>query len=331
MIIALSNIPSIQTHFNQEHVDYSKRITSNIFETLDYLFDNIVRLFRLPSNQNDSTSNQSLSEINTVHIEIAEAFISIELPPLTTDYKVIWYYQKKIRSLFLIFRQIISLQPSTFTTSFTSNPIGSLITTIYNYLSLSSSKFLSQLGFDILQGFALLIESTLSNITQTNSVQHRTNNDLSNLITHYLISDYFPLFHLLSLDKRNESNAKQLLEHCSIILKRLKIYRSENFQGKKTRRLTQTYWENNYEQAYKLHHHQNSFEITVNNSKNPFDGNTDNEDTNQIKRICIISAIYDKLLRLAIKQLESSQPSFSFIQVREKLCTVKNSIFLFKL
>ncbi|CAF4293417.1 unnamed protein product, partial [Rotaria magnacalcarata] len=68
------------------------------------------------------------------------------------------------------FRQIISFQPSTFTNNFTTNPIGSTIAIIYNYLSSSSSssssKFLVQLGFDTLQGFALLIENTLHNITQ---------------------------------------------------------------------------------------------------------------------------------------------------------------------
>lgn len=69
-----------------------------------------------------------------------------------------------------------------------------------------------------------------------------------------------------------------------------------------------------------LHHHQNLFEITINN-KNNFDGNIeikrDNDDNNitPAKRICVISAIYDKLLKLAIKQLESNQPSFSFVHV----------------
>ncbi|CAF0928875.1 unnamed protein product [Rotaria sordida] len=316
---ALCNIPLINTHFNQQPIDHSKTKTSKIFETLDYIFAIIVRLFQFPSNHDNHTLNVSISEINNVHVEIAQAFVHLSLPELTTEYKVLWFYQTKIRSLFLIFRQIISFQPSTFTNSFTSNPIGSIITIIYNYLSssASSSQFLIQLGFDTLQGFALLIESTLCKITQTNSVQRRTINDLLNLINQFLISDYFSLFNLLHIDQQNESNAKELLEHCSIILKRLKIYRSETLQRKKNRRIIQTYWENSYEQAYISHHHQNSFEITINN-KNNFDGNieikNDNDDNNQTKRICVISAIYDKLLRLSIKQLESSQPLFSFIQ-----------------
>ncbi|CAF3399293.1 unnamed protein product [Rotaria sp. Silwood1] len=316
---ALCNIPSINAYFNQEQIDHSNASTSNIFETLDCIFDTIVRLFYFPFNHDNHTLNVSISEINNIHIEIAQKFIDLSLPQLTTEYKILWFYQKKIRSLFLIFRQIISYQPSTFTTSFTSNPIGSIITVIYNYLlsSAISSQFLIQLGFDTLQGFALLIESTLCNITQTNLVQRRTIHDLLNLINQFLISDYFLLFNLLSTDKQYESNAKELLEHCSIILKRLKIYRSEKLQRKQNPRIIQTYWENSYEQAYILHHHQNSFEIIINN-RNNFDGNieirNDNDDNNQMKRVCVISAIYDKLLRLAIKQLESSQPLFSVIQ-----------------
>ncbi|CAF3860010.1 unnamed protein product [Rotaria sp. Silwood2] len=309
----------ISAHFKQEQIDHSKAKASNIFETLDCIFDTIVRLFHFPSNHDSRALNVSIPEINNVHIEIAQTFVHLSLPQLTTEYKILWFYQKKIRSLFLIFRQIISFQPSTFTNNFTSNPIGSLITVIYNYLSSPAaiSPFLIQLGFDILQGFALLIESTLCNITQTNSIERRTINDLLNLINQFLISDYFSLFSLLSTDKQNEPNAKELLEHCSIILKRLKIYRSEKLQRKQSCHIIQTYWENSYEQAYILHHHQNSFELIINNKTN-FDGNieikNDNDDNNQMKRICVISAIYDKLLRLAIKQLESSQPLFSFIQ-----------------
>jgi len=313
----LLNIPSIDSNFNQEKNDKSNIQTSNIFETLDYIFNILVRLFYFHSNH---TLNVSSSEINNDHIEIAQTFINLSLPPLTTEYKILWFYQKQIRSLLLIFRQIISVHPSRFTNSFTSNPIGSIITIIYNYLSsaTSSSHFLIQLGFDTLLGVALLIENTLCNITQINSVQPLTTNDLLNLINQFLISDYFSLFSLLNIDRKNEYNAKQLLEHCSIILKHLKIYRSEELHRKQNRRFKKTYWENSYEQAYILHHHQNSFEIIINN-KNNFDGNieikNDNHDNNQIKRICAIGAIYDKLLRLAIKQLEYNQPSFSFIQV----------------
>ncbi|CAF5130319.1 unnamed protein product, partial [Rotaria socialis] len=78
---------------------------------------------------------------------------------------------------------------------------------IGNYLSSSSSsssKFLVQLGFDTLQGFALLIENTLHNIAQVNSAaQRRTPNDLLNLINQFLTSDYFLLFNLLTIDKEN--------------------------------------------------------------------------------------------------------------------------------
>jgi len=291
--------------------------TSNIFETLDYIFDTIVRLFYFHSNH---TLNVSVSEINNTHIEIAREFVNLLLPQLTTEYKVIWFYQKKIRSLILIFRQIIAFQPSSYTINFTSNPIGCIITTIYHYLSTSSvtSPFIIQLGFDILQGFALLIENTLSNLTQITSVQRRTTNDLLNLISQFLISDYFSLFILLNADRKNEFNGKKLLERCSIILKRLKIYRSEEIQRKQNRRIIKKYSENSYEQACLLHHHQNLFEITIAN-KNNFDRNieikNDNDENNQIRPICVISAIYDKLLRLVVKQFESNQPSFSFIHV----------------
>jgi hypothetical protein len=314
------NIPSINSSFNQEQYDNSNIQTSNIFETLDYIFNTIVRLFYFHSNHDNDTLNVSSSEINNDHIEIAQIFVNLTLPPLTTEYKIIWFYQKQIRSLLLILRQNIS---SKFTNSFASNPIGSIITTIYNYLlpSTSSSRFLIQLGFDTLLGFALLIESTFSNIRQINSVQRQTTSDLLNLISQLLISDYFSLFNLLKIDRKNEYSAKQLLEHCSIILKRLKTYRSEELHRKQNRRFKKTYWENSYEQAYILHHHQNSFEIIITN-RNNFDGNielkNDNDDNNQIRRICVISAIYDKLLRLAIKQLESTQPSFSFVQVSFK-------------
>ncbi len=294
--------------------------TFNIFETLDYIFDTIVRLFYFHLNHDNHTLNVSVSEITNTLIEIARTFVNLSLPQLTIEYKVIWFYQKKIRSLLLIFRQIISFQPPSYTSNFQSNPIGSIITTIYNYLSSSalSSSFLIQLSFDTLQGFALLIESTLCNIAEITSIQRRATNDLLNLISQLLISDYFSLFILLNTDKQNEYNAKKLLEHCAIILKRLKIYRSEEIQRKQNRRFVKTNEEYSYEQACMLHHHQNLFEITINNKSN-FDGNVeikqDNDDNNQIKRICVINAIYDKLLRLAIKQLDSNQPSFSFIHV----------------
>jgi hypothetical protein len=313
----------INSNFKHELNDNINLSPSNIFETLEYIFNIIVHLFYFHPNPDNHTLNLSTSEINNAHIEIAQAFVNLSLPQITTDYKIIWFYQKKIRAILLIFRQIISFQPSTFTTSFTSNPIGSIITIIYNYLSssTSSSQYLIQLAFDILQGFVLFIETTLSDATQNNSNQRRTTNDLLNLVNQFLISDYFSLFSLLNTNKQNEFNAKQLLEHCSIILKRLKIYRSEELQRKQNRRFIKTYWQNTYEQAYLFHHHQNSFEITINN-RNNFEGNieikNDNDDNNQIKRICVISAIYDKLLRLAIKQLESNQPAFSFIQVSFK-------------
>jgi hypothetical protein len=318
---ALLHLPSITSSFNQEQNANSNVQTSNTFQTLEYIFDTIVHLFYFHSNHDNHSLTTSISEINNAHIDIAQAFVNIALPQLTIEYKVLWFYQKKIRSLFLIFRQIISFQPSTFTNTFTSNSIGSLIETIYNYFvsSASSLQFLIQLGFDILQGFALLIESTLSNITQVNSLPRRTTNDLLNLVNQFLTSDYFLLFTLLNSDQQNEYNSKQLLEHCSIILKRLKIFRSEQLQRRQNRRFIKTYWENSSEQAYVLHHHQNSFEILINNNRHNFEGNielrNDNDDNNQVKRICVISAIYDKLLRLAIKQLESNQPSFSFVQV----------------
>ncbi len=316
------NIPPINSIFNQEKDDRLHNETStNIFETLDYMFDTIVRLFHLHSNHDNHTLNISVSEINNIHVELARAFVDLVLPPLTTEYKILWFYQKKIRSLLLIFQQIISFQSSSYTNNFTSNPIGSIITTIHNYLSsatLPSSRFLIQLGFDVLQGFALLIESTLCNITRLPSLQRRATNDLLNLINQFLISDYFTLFIYLNTDKQNESNATQLLENCSTILKHLKIYRSEEIQRKQNRHFIKTTWENSYELACILHHHQTSFEITINN-RNTFDGDIEikrnPDDNNQIKRICVISAIYDKLLRLAIKQLEANQPSFSFVHV----------------
>ncbi len=304
--------------FKQEKNDrLYDETSSNIFETLDYIFDTIVRLFHLHDNH---TLNISISEINNIHIEIARAFVNLILPPLTTEYKILWFYQKKIRSLILIFQQIISIQPSSYTNNFTSNPIGSIITIIHNYLSSSSSvltsRFLIQLGFDTLQGFALLIENTLCNVSKLSSLQRRGTNDILNLISQLLIGDYFNLFIYLNADKQNESNATQLLEHCSIILKRLKIYRSEEIQRKQNRHFIKRSWENSYEQACILHYHQNSFEIMISN-RNTFDGDIEIkhnlDDNNQIKRICIISTIYDKLLRLAIKQLEANQPSFLFI------------------
>ncbi len=308
----MHNIPLIDSIFNPEQNDKIHNETSNIFETLNYIFDTIVRLFYFHSN---NTLNLSVSEINNTHIEIARAFVNLLLPQLTTEYRVIWFYQKKIRSLILIFRQIIAFQPSSYTINFTSNPIGSIITIIYNYLSTSSltSPFIIQLGFDILQGFALLIENTLCNLTQITSIQRRTTNDLLNLISQFLISDYFSLFILLNTDKQNEFNGKKLLEHCSIILKRLKIYRSEEIQRKQNRRFIKTYWENSYEQACLLHRHQNLFEITITDGNIEIKQDNNDDNNNQIKRICVISAIYDKLLRLSIKQLESNQPSFSFV------------------
>lgn len=304
---------------DNEHLTQST--SSNIFETLDYMFNIIVRLFDLPTSDDNPSLNVSISEMNNIRIEIARAFANLILPVLTTEYKLIWFYQKKLRSLILIFQQILSSQSSSYTNHFTSNPIGSIITTIYRYLSStssSSSPFLIQLAFDALQGFALLIENTLGNQNRIVSNQRRTNNDLLNLINQFLISDYFSLFVHLNIDCPNETRACQLLEHCSIILKRLKIYRSDTIQRKQNRRFIKTSWENTFQQTCLLHQHQTSFEMTLTNRTN-FDGdiemkNTSEENT-QTRRICSISAIYDKLLRLTVKQFECHQPSFAFIHV----------------
>ena len=316
------NLPPIKSSYNYEKTDYSKIKISNIFQTLDYIFNTIVRLFYIRSNHENHTLNLSVPEMNTIYVEIAQAFVHLSLPHLTMEYKIVWFYQKKLRSLLLIFRQIIFFQLSSFTNNFPSNPINSIITIVYNYLTSSSSsssstQFLIQLGFDALQSFVILIECIFSNLKQTNSVQRGTTNDLLNIINQFLINDYFPLFNLLSINRQNEHNSKQLLEHCSNVLKCLKIYRSKKLQRKHNRRIIRKFGENNYEQAYILHHHQSSFEIIINN-KHHFDGNIEIEDksnNNEIKRICVISALYDKLLRLTIKQLESSRPLFSFIQV----------------
>ena len=258
--------------------------------------------------------------MNNIRIEIARAFANLILPALTTEYKLIWFYQKKLRSLIYIFQQILSSQPTSYINHFTSNPIGSIITTIFRYLSssTSSSSFLIQLAFDALQGFALLIENTLGNHNRILSNQRRTSNDLLNLINQFLISDYFSLFAHLIIDCPNETRACQLLEHCSIILKRLKIYRCDAIQRKQNRRFIKTSWENTFQQTCLLHQHQSSFEMTLTN-RNNFDGEiemkSNSEENTQTKRICLISAIYDKLIRLAVKQFECNQPSFAFIRV----------------
>ncbi|CAF1316351.1 unnamed protein product [Adineta steineri] len=307
---ALVNIQSINSIFNQEQNNYSNITTSNLFETLDYIFNTFVHLFYFNDN------HVSTPQINKDHIDIAQGFANIELPQLTTEYKNLWFYQKKIRSLLLIFKQIILHHPTTYTNSFNSNPIDSIITNIYKYLPTSSSKFLIQLGFDTLLGFALLIESILENKTEINSAQRQTTTDLICLINQFLTSDYFSLFTLLNTDQENEYHSKQLLEHCSLILKHLKTYRSEESHRKQNQRSIKTYWENSSEQAYRYHHHQSSFEILINNKSN-LDENIDikneTDENNQIKRICAIGTIYDKLLRLTIKQFESNQPSFSLI------------------
>ncbi|CAF0783003.1 unnamed protein product [Adineta ricciae] len=311
---ALSNIPLIDSNFNPEQNDQSIIETHNISETLDYIFSIIVRLFYSPGNSESSTP-----EITTEHIEVAQAFIDLSLPHLTTEYKILWLYQRRLRSLYLILRQILLYNPSKSITCFSSNPIGSLITRIHHSLlssSSSSSQFLVQLGYDVLLSFALLIENTLRNIEQINLNQRQTNDDLPKLLSQFLLSDYFLLFTHLKSNQQNESYSKQLLEYCSRILKHLKIYRSADLHRKQNRRFNKTYWENSYEQAYILHHHQNTFEISINNRTNlngTIEIKDDNADNGQTKRICVVSAFYDKLLRLAIKELESTQPSFSFI------------------
>ena len=328
--LALQEISSINSIFQSEPIDllFSPSTSSNIFETLDYMFTIIVRLFHLPANPDHHSPNVSISEIHDIRIDIARTFANLILPPLTTEYKLLWFYQKKLRSLILVFQQILSSQPSSYTNHFTSNPIGSIITIIYHYLSsssTSSSSFLTQLAFDALQGFALLIESTLGNQHHRILVsQRRTNNDLLHLMDQFLLGDSFPLFLHLNLASENEIRARELLEHYSIILKRVKIYRSEEIQRKCHRRVIKSSWENTFQQTCLLHQHQTSFEMTLNN-RNQFDGEMEIKsqttgETTQIKRICMVGALYDKLLRLAIKQFEYNQPSFAFIHVsfREK-------------
>ncbi|CAF4369899.1 unnamed protein product, partial [Adineta steineri] len=115
----------------QEQNNYSNITTSNLFETLDYIFNTVVHLFYFNDN------HVSTPQINKDHIDIAQGFANIELPQLTTEYKNLWFYQKKIRSLLLIFKQIILHHPTTYTNSFNSNPIDSIITNIYKYLPTS--------------------------------------------------------------------------------------------------------------------------------------------------------------------------------------------------
>ena len=330
VFLALQNLPSINSIFSKDEIEKNKYEISNIFETLDYIFDTIVHLFHFHSNHSDSNPtttttttttpsiNVSLSEIQKTHIEIAKSFVNLTLPTLTNEAKIIWFYEKKLRSVLLIFQQILSFQPSSYTTHFSSNPIGSIITLLYNYLptQTTSNQYLSQLTFDSLQGFALLIEQTLCHLSEITSCQRRVTIDLLTLINQFLLSDYFSLFHLFNCDRQNEIELKTLLECCSSIFKRLKIYRSEVTQRKQHRRFIPTYSLDSYEQACMLHRHQSLFEITITN-KNTFEGTivikNDNDDNQQIKRICVISGIYDKLLRLIIKQFDCTQPSFDFI------------------
>ena len=311
VFLALQNLPSINSIFSKDEIEKNKYEISNIFETLDYIFDTIVHLFHFHSNHSDSNPtttttttttpsiNVSLSEIQKTHIEIAKSFVNLTLPTLTNEAKIIWFYEQKLRSVLLIFQQILSFQPSSYTTHFSSNPIGSIITLLYNYLptQTTSNQYLSQLTFDSLQGFALLIEQTLCHLSEITSCQRRVTIDLLTLINQFLLSDYFSLFHLFNCDRQNEIELKTLLECCSSIFKRLKIYRSEVTQRKQHRRFIPTYSLDSYEQACMLHRHQSLFEITITN-KNTFEGTivikNDNDDNQQIKRICIISGIYDK-------------------------------------
>ena len=140
VFLALQNLPSINSIFSKDEIEKNKYEISNIFETLDYIFDTIVHLFHFHSNHSDSNPtttttttttpsiNVSLSEIQKTHIEIAKSFVNLTLPTLTNEAKIIWFYEKKLRSVLLIFQQILSFQPSSYTTHFSSNPIGSIIT-----------------------------------------------------------------------------------------------------------------------------------------------------------------------------------------------------------
>lgn len=311
--LALLHLPSINNYFDQIPVDKSTLSPSPLLETLDSIFDTLVHLFYFQSNV---AVNPSKSELDNAHLAIAQAFVQLTLPTFHTDPKILWFYQKIVRSLLLIFQHILFSQPSTFAETFTSNPIGTLINTVHQYLSSSSalpSPVLIQFAFDLLQGFALLIERTLAHLSQLASAQPRATNDLLNLINQLLTSDYFPLFILLNANKHYDANSKALLEHCSNVLKNLKIYRSEHCYRKQNRRAVKASWENNSEQAHRFHSHQTIFEITIPNRPSS-DGSVDADESGQTKRICIVSATYDKILRLAIKQLESSRPSWTFVQ-----------------
>ena len=293
--------------FNPTLPDTATMAVSNLFQTLDCIFDTIVRLFYFHSNPLVSASK---SEIANAHVEIAQKLVHLALPPLSTDYKTLWFYQKTTRSSLLILRQIISLQPSTFTSTFASNPIGLFITTVHNYLSASpSSDFLVQLAFDLLQGFTLLIESTVRELAPNSGSQRRSTADLLTLMNHFLTGDYFPLFTLLS----DKAQATALLVHCTNLLKLLKNYRRQQLQRKQSRHATKTYWEHSSEKDYNFHHHQTSFEIIL-NAKHQLESNSDDDEANQTKRVCVISAFYEKLLRLTLRQFESSQPSYAFIK-----------------
>jgi len=301
----LIHLPLISIERPRFVIDSSLSSISPLLQTLNYLFDIIVHLFYIHS---DTTTQQPKSEINQTHVNIAEKLIHLSLPPLEPDQqRTIWFYQKFIRTLLFIIRQINAFQPSTLNTTFPSNPLVSLISTLHHSLneSSSSSSFFVHLIFDFLQGIALLIDRMLHDLLHCTSTHQRVTTDLFNLIEQFLTSEYFSLFQSLNNRPEFSSRSSKLVEDCSNILKHLKLCRCDQGRRRPHRRSGKS---STNEQITRFHHHQTTFEITIPNRSQKDD------DQNPIRRICIISALYDKILRLIIKQFEFNEPNLTFIQ-----------------
>ncbi|CAF1560285.1 unnamed protein product, partial [Didymodactylos carnosus] len=287
----------------------AEKVTTSVLDVVECIFCLIIRIYSEPTLESfDSTTHiEIIQTLSTMFAnETSLAINNDELSPI-----LLWLYQMKIRALFSIIRQTFRLFTSAFISQLKTFPISTIINDLNKRStpSISTPSYsLVRLTFDTLQGFLILIENILTyvfdeKLKKMNKKETKCSyiREILPLISELLTSDYFTLFQ--TVQSQCETRSKQIIEYLHEILKRLKscriyLYNKQRCMNSDTKFKT-------HKHCKYIHLHQSQFEITI--------PHTTNDGISTTRRICVISTLYDKLLRLANKQIEQ-QTSITFAQ-----------------
>ncbi|CAF1046492.1 unnamed protein product, partial [Didymodactylos carnosus] len=283
-------------------------VTGSVLNVVECIFYLIIKMYSEPTvDSSDSSTHVEIIQILSTVLANETWSENVQISPV-----LLWFYQMRIRALLSVIRKTFKLFPSVFISQVKPLPISIIINDLSKRLissSLAMSHSSVHLTFDILQGFLILIDDILSHIfdkkmkkMSKKETKYSCVREMLSLISELITSDYFLLFD--SVQKQCETRSKQILEYLHQILKRLKwcrmyVYDKQRCKNRNIKLKTD-------KQCKYIHLHQSQFEIIITIATN--------NGTTTTKRICIISALYDKLLRLIVKQFKQKQPSIAYIQ-----------------